>query len=160
MAVLPLHRATSRHGSRQLREKIILLFIFALFAVVCFGAFFFVPDFRDKLSTNPSVPNPVQKFVNEHVQQVAAPNRNDPVQIHGGADSSSVSPSLRTKLEPRADEPDKHEVKETQPPVPETTPAVQTTKPVETEAPKSTTLKPDPETLQRRDFIVKVGSKE
>ena len=57
MALLPVHRVPSGRTGRHGREKVILLAIFVLFTFVCFGAFFFVPDFRDKLTVTSAVEN-------------------------------------------------------------------------------------------------------
>lgn len=162
MAVLPLHRAPSSSRARYGREKIILLFIFILFAVVCFGAFFFVPDFRDKLAANPSVPNPVQAFVNNHVQQVVAPHHDDP----GGRrvlapkdEASSATPSLRTGEDvKRGTAAKKVENVETRAPEPVTTPKP-APKPTEKPAETAKPAPPDPENTKRREFIVQVREK-
>lgn len=49
MAILPTHQRFQpvRSGLR-LREKYVLMIIFVAFIMLCFGAFFFVPDLRDK----------------------------------------------------------------------------------------------------------------
>ena len=49
MAILPTHQRFQpvRSGLR-LREKYVLMVIFIAFVLLCFGAFFFVPDLRDK----------------------------------------------------------------------------------------------------------------
>lgn len=36
--------------SLRLREKYIILLVFATFGIVCFGAFFFLPDLRDRVA--------------------------------------------------------------------------------------------------------------
>lgn len=54
MAILPTHHSRSFHpipGHRsglRLREKYVLMLIFVAFLLLCFGAFFFVPDLRDR----------------------------------------------------------------------------------------------------------------
>lgn len=49
MAILPTHQRFQpvRSGLR-LKEKYVLMIIFIAFVMLCFGAFFFVPDLRDK----------------------------------------------------------------------------------------------------------------
>ncbi|XP_068698673.1 mannosyl-oligosaccharide 1,2-alpha-mannosidase IA-like [Montipora foliosa] len=52
MAILPTHQKfhsipVNRSGLR-LREKYVLMLIFIAFLLLCFGAFFFVPDLRDR----------------------------------------------------------------------------------------------------------------
>ena len=53
MAILPTHHSRfqtiplHRSGLR-LREKYVLMLIFIAFLLLCFGAFFFVPDLRDR----------------------------------------------------------------------------------------------------------------
>lgn len=52
MAILPTHHRfqpipVHRSGLR-LREKYVLMLIFIAFLLLCFGAFFFVPDLRDR----------------------------------------------------------------------------------------------------------------
>ena len=52
MAILPTHQKfhsipVNRSGLR-LREKYVLVLIFIAFLLLCFGAFFFVPDLRDR----------------------------------------------------------------------------------------------------------------
>ena len=36
--------------SLRMREKYIIVLVFLTFGVVCFGAFFFLPDLRDRVS--------------------------------------------------------------------------------------------------------------
>jgi mannosyl-oligosaccharide alpha-1,2-mannosidase len=52
MAILPTHTRfqpipVSRSGLR-LREKYVLMLIFVAFLLLCFGAFFYVPDLKDR----------------------------------------------------------------------------------------------------------------
>ena len=55
MAILPTHHSRSFHpipGHRsglRLRGKYVLRLIFVAFLLLCFGAFFFVPDLRDRI---------------------------------------------------------------------------------------------------------------
>ena len=64
MAILPTHHSrfqpipVHRSGLR-LREKYVLLLIFIAFLLLCFGAFFFVPDLRDRTYLE----NAYKKFV-------------------------------------------------------------------------------------------------
>lgn len=63
MAVLPTHHTfrpipVHRSGLR-LREKYVLMLIFVAFLLLCFGAFFFVPDMRDRTYLE----NAYKKFV-------------------------------------------------------------------------------------------------
>jgi mannosyl-oligosaccharide alpha-1,2-mannosidase len=44
-----------------MREKYIILLVFATFGVVCFGAFFFLPDLRDRVSV-PEMKKQIQIF--------------------------------------------------------------------------------------------------
>lgn len=44
-----------------MREKYIILLVFATFGVVCFGAFFFLPDLRDRVSV-PEMKKQIQSF--------------------------------------------------------------------------------------------------
>lgn len=54
MAVLPTHHSRNFHpipvnrSGLRLREKYVLMLIFIAFLLLCFGAFFFVPDLRDR----------------------------------------------------------------------------------------------------------------
>lgn len=54
MAILPTHHNRNFHpipvhrSGLRLREKYVLMLIFIAFLLLCFGAFFFVPDLRDR----------------------------------------------------------------------------------------------------------------
>ena len=41
-----------KRNTLRLREKYIVLLVFVTFGTVCFGAFFFLPDLRDRVSVN------------------------------------------------------------------------------------------------------------
>ena len=58
--VLPTHQrylngvpiSQGRRSAFRLREKYVVLLVFATFSTVCFGAFFFLPDLRDRVSVD------------------------------------------------------------------------------------------------------------
>eukprot|EP00117_Sycon_ciliatum_P044095 scpid39647/ scgid31854/ Mannosyl-oligosaccharide 1,2-alpha-mannosidase IB; Mannosidase alpha class 1A member 2; Processing alpha-1,2-mannosidase IB len=78
MALLPLHSTNGKAGpglgTRKVREKALLLFIFACFVLICFGALNFAPESWDKGNAGISLSS-IQTSRPYHVEVLARPDQ-------------------------------------------------------------------------------------
>ncbi len=89
---VPQNRKTLR-----LREKYIVLLVFVTFGTVCFGAFFFLPDLRDRVSVTGFHENFVQNVFLPKPEDSHRVARHDPDSPHGAhqADMKSFGEKVK-----------------------------------------------------------------